>query len=62
MMADIRIACPHPDCRRTDMPLRPELVGQVLWCVCHTCRIVVEPVDGGYMARMVEEDGRYDDA
>jgi len=26
---------PHPDCRRTDMPVRPELIGQVLWCVCH---------------------------
>jgi len=62
-MADlIRVACPHPDCRHPGMPLRLELVGQVLWCVCHTCRIVVEPVDGGYVARMVEEDDRDADA
>jgi len=61
-MDDIRVACPHPDCRRTDMPLRRELLGQVVLCMCHTCRIVVEPVDGGYVARMVGEDGRDADA
>jgi len=61
-MADIRVACPHPDCRRTDMPLRREMVGQVLMCVCGYCDIVVEPVDGGYVARMVEGDGLDADA
>ena len=55
-MADILVACPHPDCRHPGMPLRPELVWQVVLCVCHICRMVVEPVDGGYVARMVEED------
>lgn len=58
----IRVACPHPDCWVIDMRTRREWIGQVLRCGCGYCRIVVEPVDGGYVARMVEEDDHDADA
>lgn len=47
------VSCPK--CSLTDMPMRSELVGYVVRCLCHACYLVVEMRDGRPVARMATE-------